>query len=104
MRSSCGGSLLSFNGEVYNFRALRPELEDVGYRFRGHSDTEVMLSCFSRWGGDQEVQHFDGMFAFALWDRQERLLHLSRDRFGEKPLYYGRMDKAFVVASELKAF
>ena len=103
MRSACGRYMVSFNGEIYNFKALRRELEELGCSFRGHSDTEVMLACFSQWGVHQAVKRLNGMFAFALWDRQERLLHLSRDRFGEKPLYYGWMGKTFLFASELKA-
>ena len=103
MRSVCGRYVLSFNGEIYNFKALRRELETLGYRFRGHSDTEVMLSCISQWEVFSAVKRFDGMFAFALWDRRERLLHLVRDRFGEKPLYYGWVGKIFMFGSELKA-
>ena len=103
MHSASGRYVLSFNGEIYNFKALRGKLEDLGHSFRGHSDTEVMLACFSRWGVHQAVKHFTGMFAFALWDREARLLHLARDRFGEKPLYYGWMGRTFLFASELKA-
>jgi asparagine synthase (glutamine-hydrolysing) len=103
MESSCGRYVASFNGEIYNFHALRAELERLGHRFRSQSDTEVMLSCISQWGVASAVPRFNGMFAIAVWDRDERLLHLIRDRMGEKPLYYGWNGKTFLFASELKA-
>jgi asparagine synthase (glutamine-hydrolysing) len=101
--SSCGRYVLVTNGEIYNFHALRDELTAQGTIFRGHCDTEVMVEAISRWGVATAVGKFDGMFAFALWDRQNRLLHLGRDRIGEKPLYYGWSGGLFFFASELKA-
>ncbi|PYM12373.1 MAG: asparagine synthase (glutamine-hydrolyzing), partial [Verrucomicrobia bacterium] len=103
MISSDGRFVIIFNGEIYNFRDLRSDLEKSGHTFRGHSDTEVMLAAISQWGLEAALKRFVGMFAFALWDRQERTLHLARDRMGEKPLYYGWSGAAFLFGSELKA-
>lgn len=105
MASACGRYVLSLNGEIYNHARLRRELAGDGGTppWRGHSDTEVAVAAICRWGLRSAVQRFAGMFAFALWDRQERTLHLVRDRLGEKPLYYGRAGNYFLFGSELKA-
>ena len=91
-----------FNGEIYNFLEIRVELETLGHVFRSRTDTEVVVHAYEQWGAAC-VERFNGMFAFALWDRRERVLHLARDRFGEKPLYYGWMGNTLLFGSELKA-
>jgi asparagine synthase (glutamine-hydrolysing) len=103
MHSACGRYTIVFNGEIYNFRELRARLKSLGHHFRGHSDTEMMLAAFVQWGIEASLRNFVGMFAFAVWDRQKRTLHLARDRMGEKPLYYGWSDDVFLFGSELKA-
>jgi asparagine synthase (glutamine-hydrolysing) len=90
------------NGEIYNYRELRSTLEQQGYHFRSQSDTEVILAAYDAWGTDC-LQHFDGMFAFAIWDDKEQELFAARDRFGEKPFYYYTDEQQFVFASEMKA-
>jgi len=91
-----------YNGEIYNYRELKLSLEQRGYGFRSQSDTEVILAAYAAWGTDC-VEHFDGMFAFAIWDRKEQLLFAARDRFGEKPFYYFADEQQFVFGSEMKA-
>ena len=105
MRSADGRWVIVFNGEIYNFQALRHELQDAGAApaWRGHSDTEVLLAAIARWGVTAALQRSVGMFALALWDRHERTLYLARDRLGEKPLYYGLSGGALLFGSELKA-
>ena len=107
MASNRGRFVISYNGEVYNHAELRRELEAAGGApeggWRGHSDTETLVECIEQWGLEATLERAVGMFAFALWDRSERVLHLVRDRFGEKPLYYGWAGRDLVFASELKA-
>lgn len=104
MTSPSGRFVISFNGEIYNFQELRPQLERRGYTFRGGSDTEVLLAACEAWGLPHALQRLSGMFAFALWDRRDRVLHLARDRMGKKPLYVARVRNGFAFASEPKAF
>ena len=109
MHSTCGRFVLAFNGEIYNYKALRAELESKGLApaWLGHSDTETLLAGFVAWGLQATLQRVVGMFALVLWDKYESTLKLARDRFGEKPLYYGwtgnGSELAFIFGSELKA-
>ena len=102
MRSTSGRYTAVFNGEVYNHRELRAELERDGFGFRGHSDTEVMLAAFDRWGIAAAARRFVGMFAVAVWDGETRRLSLLRDRLGVKPLFVFARPGIFAFASELK--
>ncbi|HUH88194.1 MAG TPA: asparagine synthase (glutamine-hydrolyzing) [Pusillimonas sp.] len=105
MPSHCGRYVLVLNGEIYNHLELRASLEQQGCvaAWRGHSDTETLVEAFCAWGVEATLQKMTGMFALALWDRQQRTLSLARDRFGEKPLYLGYAGGTFVFGSELKA-
>ncbi len=104
MHSHCGRFAVAMNGEIYNYRALRAELDaECAPRWRGHSDTEVLLEWIARKGLDAALTAANGMFALALWDRARRELVLARDRLGKKPMYYGRIGGVFAFASELKA-
>jgi asparagine synthase (glutamine-hydrolysing) len=105
MVSPCGRYVVSFNGEIYNHRELRAQLDSSASPsfWRGHSDTETLLEAIRVWGTAGALKGCVGMFAFALWDRWDHRLTLARDRLGEKPLYYGWLGRTFVFASELKA-
>ena len=103
MESSSGRYIVAYNGEIYNFRDLRIELTNLGFEFRGHSDTEVLLAAVEAWGLADALQRFTGMFAIAQWDKSQRGLSLARDRVGEKPLYYGWQGGSLLFGSELKA-
>jgi asparagine synthase (glutamine-hydrolysing) len=102
MRDATGRYWIVFNGEIYNFRQLRAELEAAGRPFRTRSDTEVILQAYAAYG-EACVERFSGMFAFAIWDAAEQRLFLARDRFGKKPLYYWHRGRLFLFASEPKA-
>lgn len=102
MISSDNRYVLSYNGEVYNYRELRAALKSEGFRFHGQSDSEVVLCALSFWGKEALLK-FNGMFALALWDRQEKRLLLARDRYGIKPLYYSKQNNVFSFGSEQKA-
>jgi len=97
------GTVLVYNGEIYNYRSIRKELEWSGLSFHGSGDTEVLLAAIDHWGLEKTLTKCNGMFAICLWNENERTLHIARDRIGIKPLYYGWLKSGFVVTSELKA-
>ena len=101
MWDATGTVVIVFNGEIYNYKSLRSELEKRGQKFLTESDTEVLLSVIESYGLNQGLKRLAGMFAFALVDRQEEVLHIVRDRMGEKPLYYGWFNDSFTFSSEI---
>ncbi len=103
MTSPCKRFVMSYNGEIYNFKELRQRLEQQGLHFRGHSDSEVLLGAISAWGLEKTLEQVLGMFAIALWDKKQESLTLVRDPVGKKPLYYGWCQNTFLFGSELKA-
>lgn len=102
MGTEDGSVVITYNGEVYNFWELRLELERLGKRFHSKTDTEVVLRAYEAWG-EACVERFNGMFAFAVWDRRQQRLFLARDRYGIKPLYYASVGRTFLFGSEIKA-
>lgn len=102
MMLSDGSLILTYNGEIYNFQELRLQLESLGHQFRSRTDSEVVLHAYAQWGVEC-VSRFNGMFAFALWDRDKRQLFLARDRYGIKPLYYAVVNNSLIFGSEQKA-
>ena len=102
MFSDDNSLVIVFNGEIYNFQALREQLVEEGYRFHSHTDTEVILALYQRDGVDC-LQQLNGMFAFALWDKNKQQLFIARDRLGKKPLYYYAQNGRFAFGSEIKA-
>lgn len=103
MLSASGRYVIVYNGEIYNYLSIRNELKAQSVQWRGHSDTEVILAAIEVFGLEKAVERFNGMFAIALWDRQEQELSLLRDRLGIKPLYYACTDRGVLFGSELKA-
>jgi asparagine synthase (glutamine-hydrolysing) len=102
MRDTTQNIAITFNGEIYNYKQLRTQLEKKGHVFTTHSDTEVILKCYLEYG-EQCPEHLEGQFAFAIWDNRDQSLFLARDRFGEKPLYVAKMQNGIVFGSEIKA-
>ncbi|MCC6865838.1 MAG: asparagine synthase (glutamine-hydrolyzing) [Ignavibacteria bacterium] len=102
MQNDSGNLIITYNGELYNYMNLKIELEALGYKFHSKTDTEVILKSFEEWGNDC-VYKFNGMFAFAIWDKKRTSLFIARDRYGVKPLYYYFKNGKFIFASEIKA-
>ncbi|HEX2059553.1 MAG TPA: asparagine synthase (glutamine-hydrolyzing) [Thermoanaerobaculia bacterium] len=102
MISADGNYVLTYNGEIYNYQELRAELQALGHQFRSRTDSEVALYAYAEWG-PEALKRFNGMFAFAIWDRKRQQLFVARDRYGVKPLYYTFTGTTFVFGSEVKA-
>jgi len=102
MVSTNGEYIIAYNGEVYNFKELRLELETLGHKFRSETDSEVVLNCYMQWGHNC-LDRLNGMFAFTIWDKMAQELFIARDRYGIKPLYYAILEKSFIFSSEQKA-
>lgn len=103
MACSCGRHVISYNGEIYNYRMLASRLSGQGTTFRSTCDTEVLVEAICAWGFENALDQIEGMFAIAHWDSQDHILHLARDRSGIKPIYFGSSGRTFLFASELKA-
>ena len=102
MKSANSRFIITYNGEIYNYKILKNKLEKNGHQFQGTSDTEVILKYFEIYG-IKCVNFFEGMFIFAIWDRSEECLYIARDRVGEKPCYYNLQNKRFIFSSEIKS-
>lgn len=103
MTTTDGRFVIVYNGELYNFQALRVELQGLGYSFHSNTDTEVVLKAYAQWGV-RCLERFNGMFGIAIWDRRDKTLFLARDRYGIKPLYYTKLGKTLLFGSEIKTF
>ena len=102
MKSSDGNIIITFNGEIYNYKLIKAQLQETGYQFNTESDTEVVLIAWKHWGVDC-LERLQGMFAFVIYDIQNRKIFAIRDRAGEKPFYYSIQNRTFCFASELKS-
>ena len=102
MQSMDGRLVICYNGEIYNYEEIKRDLEARGYEFRSRSDTEVILSAWDLWG-EASIERLRGMFAFAIWDKNQRVLWLARDRLGEKPLYYTLQNNRLLFSSEIRS-
>ena len=102
MASNDNRFVIVYNGEVYNFKALRSSLLKLGYKFKSKSDTEVVLNAYIAWG-DKAVEKLNGMFAFLIWDKKKKELFIARDRYGIKPIYYSINNKRIIISSEIKS-